>query len=52
MLRLMRQNTHPVLDVLQAQYALYESASGFSLFVIKEQDAIGTTADAVQQSVR
>jgi hypothetical protein len=36
----------------QAQFALYESASGFALFEVKEQDAIGTTGDAVQQSAR
>ena len=36
----------------QAQYTLFESASGFALFEVKEQDAIATTSDKVQETLR
>jgi hypothetical protein len=31
---------------------LFESASGFALFEVKELDEIGNSADKVQESVR
>jgi len=41
-----------VLATLQALFVLFESASGFGLFEVKELDEIGNSAEKVQQSVR
>ena len=36
----------------QALFVLFESASGFALFEVKELDEIGNSAEKVQESVR
>lgn len=38
--------------LLQTTFVLFESASGFSLFEVKEFDEIGQSLDKVQQAVR
>lgn len=38
--------------MLQAKYTLFETASGFALFEIKELDEIGQAVDKVQQATR
>jgi NOP5NT (NUC127) domain len=36
---------------LQASYLLFETASGYSLFTVKDVDNVGLSSDAVQQSI-
>jgi nucleolar protein 56 len=39
------------LSNMQVNYLLFETASGYSLFTVKDIDNVGLSSDAVQQSI-